>query len=237
MSDNPYAPPSADLGREPGGDLVGGRGDFDIGRCLSDAWANTWANFPLWLGVGLVGALAMILAVVTGIGILLLVPVIAWGATYFGLRMHDGRAEFGDLFAGFSRYGTALVGMLGCIVLVTLIGIVGQSVQLAGQFTGDDTLMAVGVVINLAFSILVTPRLTFAYFFVVEGEAPVEAITRSWNVTGPAKWKLVVLVILGPLIIFAGLLALVVGVFPAIAVVYLMWVSAYRQTVGTSASA
>jgi hypothetical protein len=237
MSDNPYAPPSADLGAERGGrQPLGGRGDFDIGECLSDAWANTWANFPLWLGVGLVFIAAAAVSVVSVIGIVLVLPVLTWGVTYFGLRMHDGRAEFGDLFAGFSQYGSALTGMLGCIVLIMLVGIVGQSVQLVGDFSGNETLSIVGGFITVAFAIFVTPRLTFAYFFVVEGVPPAESLSRAWEVTGPTKWKIVALVFIGIAVMVAGMLALVVGLIPAAQVIYLMWISAYRQTVGAGAT-
>jgi hypothetical protein len=235
MSENPYAPPGADLGVAHS-EHVGGRGDFEIGQCLNDAWANTWANFPLWLLVGIVFLAVAALGVISLIGIVMVLPVLTWGVAYFGLRMHDGRAEFGDLFAGFSQYATALAGMLGCILLIMLIGALGQSVQVAGQLTGGGWLMAFGAFINLVVTLFVTPRLTFAYFFVVEGESPMDALSRSWEVTSASKWKIVALALIGPLIGIAGLLLLVVGVIPAMAIVSLMWVSAYRQTVGVGAA-
>ena len=234
MSDNPYASPSADLGAERT-EQVGGRGDFEIGQCLSDAWANTWANFPLWLGVGLVLTVAVMLGVLSVVGIVLVLPVLGWGATHFGLRMHDGRAGFGDLFAGFSQYGSALTGMLGCVVLIIGVGLIGQSLQIVAQLSENTALLGVGMFVNLVFAVFITPRLTFAYFFVVEGVSPVDALSRSWNVTSASKWKIVGLVFIAPLILFVGLLALVVGVIPAMTIVYLMWVSAYRQTVGAGA--
>lgn len=234
MSDNPYAPPSADLGFE-GFESVGGRGDFDIATCLSDAWANTWANFPLWLLVGLVGVAAALLSVLTAIGIVLALPVLAWGATYFALRMHDGRAEFGDLFAGFSRYGEALVGMLVLFVLLFLVGMVGNSVQIVGVIADSQGLQELGELVGTVFALLVTSRLSFAYFMVVEGSGPTEALSRSWAVTRAVKWKVIGLVMLSIVLEIAGLLALVVGLIPAMTIVYLMWTSAYRQMVGTGA--
>jgi hypothetical protein len=234
MSDNPYAPPTADLGAERV-ESVGGRGDFEIGTCLNDAWANTWANFPLWLVVGLVGLAASALAVLSVIGVVLVLPVLGWGATYFGLRMHDRHAEFGDLFAGFSRYGEALVGMLVLGVLMFLISLLGNSVQFLGTLTGSSELENLGILVSWAFALLVTARLYFAYFLVVEGVAPMEALSRSWRATAASRWKVAGLVLLGIPIVLAGMLALVVGVIPATAMVYLMWVSAYRQTLGAGA--
>jgi hypothetical protein len=235
MSDNPYAPPSADLGWERA-ENVGGRGDFEIRTCLNDAWANTWANFPLWLLVGLVGLAASLLAVLSVIGVLLVLPVLAWGATYFALRMHDRRAEFGDLFAGFSRYGEALVGMVVLFVLLFLVSLIGNSVQILGAVSGSSGLENAGVLVSWVFALFVTSRLTFAYFLVVEGVYPVEAVSRSWSLTQVSRWKVAGLVLLSIVIELAGLLALVVGLIPALAIVYLMWVSAYRQTVGAGAA-
>lgn len=233
LSDNPYAPPAADLGREPGADLLQGRGEFDVRRALSDAWNNTWANFPLWLWVGIVGLLATLLSMVTVVGIVLLLPVLGWGGVLFLLRMHDGGAELNDLFAGFSRYGTALVGILVVGVAVTLLGVPVQLVQLAAEQTGAAWLYAAWVVVYLVVFLLLFPRFIFAYFYVVDRDlGPVEALERSWHVTSPLKWKVAALLLLNYAVLFAGALALLVGVIPAAVMTYLMWVSAYRQAEG-----
>jgi hypothetical protein len=233
MSENPYAPPGADLGGEPRGDTARGRGDFELGETLSDAWANTWANFPLWLWVGIVGTLAAVLASVTVIGIFLLVPVLGWGAILFVLRMHDGGAQLADLFAGFSLYGTALAGILVVGLAFVLLGAAGQSVQFAADLTGETWLHAIGIPLSLAVAFLVGPRLGLAYFYVVDrGLGPVEALQRSWQVTSPVKWKIVALLLLNYVVLIAGVLALVIGVIPASVMTYLMWVSAYRQIEG-----
>lgn len=162
MSDNPYAPPRADLGMEAPGLGVAGRGDFEIGQCISDAWAHTWSDFGLWLGVGVVWTLAAVVSAMTGIGLLLAVPVLFWGIVYFFLRMHDGTAAFGDAFAEFSRYGRALGTMLALFLLLFLISLVGQSVQITGDVTGTTWLTLVGALVNLAFAFRVTARLNFS---------------------------------------------------------------------------
>lgn len=235
MSDNPYAPPGARLERPFD---TQGSGSFEIGRCLSEAWSATWANFPLWLGAMIVSGLAAMLATITVIGFFLVLPVLVWGAVYFGLRMYDGRAEFRDVFAGFSRYGTALLTTLALMVLLFLVGLVGQSVQLVGQFTESEAVYGVGVLVNLAFALFVTSRLNLAYFFVVDAGLPAtEALSRAWEVTRGSVFKVAGLVLLGIPIMIAGFLALVVGAIPAFVIVYLMWVSAYRQLVGTPAAA
>lgn len=237
MSQNPYSPPSADLGREvlP---AVDGRGVFYIRECLSDGWRNTWGNFPLWLGVGIVALLVAATAAMTVIGAVVVIPVLAWGGVRFGLRMHDGDAAFRDLFSGFSRYVDALVGMIVCFVLLFLVAMVGAVPQLAGQLTGSMALFFAGYAFNILFTLLVSARLLFAYFYVVDrGLAPVEAITRSWQTTDPVKWKVAGLLLTIYAVNVVGALALLVGLIPASVISYLMWCSAFRQMEGRPATA
>ena len=156
MSENPYVPPSADPWA-PETTATGGRGDFEIGECLSDAWSNTWANFPLWLGVGVVFVLARLQSMATVIGLVLLLPVLCWGAKRFVLAMHDGGAEFGDVFAGFSQYGTALRGFLVVGLVSFLISLLGQCVKNAGGVTGNAGVSLIGLLTNLAVAIVIQP--------------------------------------------------------------------------------
>lgn len=244
MSESPHAPPGAPVGGGTPGPPRWGEIDFDVALCLSDAWANTWSNFPLWLAVGAVGVLAGVLAAASVVGIVFVLPVLGWGATLFALRMHDGGASLGDLFAGFSRYGEALGRMLLCLVVLMLVGIAAQSVQLAGDYAEILALSVLGAFINLAVSIFVTPRLTFAYYYIVDQGLPaMEALQRAWQVTAPVKWKVAALVLIGGLIGIAvavpGIAAILAGnapaalgllaLIPAVVMITLMWVSAYRQ--------
>src|SRR5215468_11290338 len=126
MSENPYAPPQAALARP--GILAEGTGTLDLGRCVQEAWRDTWANFPLWLGGGIVWLLALLAGIVSIIGVLFVMPILYWGGYVFFLKMHDGGARIGDLFSGFSRYGQALLGMLGYAILTILLGVPGNIV-------------------------------------------------------------------------------------------------------------
>ena len=69
MSSNPYAPPTANLETAGLTPATAGRGDFDLGQCISEAWANTWSNFGTWLGTFFVWGLAVLVAALTGIGL------------------------------------------------------------------------------------------------------------------------------------------------------------------------
>ncbi len=232
MSQSPYSPPRADLGTAADA-LPTGTGDFDFGRCLSEAWADTWANFPLWLGVLIVWTLATLVAALTVIGIFLVVPVLAWGMFLFFLKMRDGGAQFGDAFSGFSRYGAALGPILVFSFVSILIGLPGQILTQVGSIQQRWMLYAVGLVLSLVVAFLVNPRLSFAPFLIVErGLGGVEALRSSWGLTDRVKWKLIGLVLLSGVVVTAGLLAFIVGVIPASVMAYLMIVSAYRQVVG-----
>ena len=238
MTENPYAPPTAELAGNEGFGSAAGTGDFDIGLCVSEAWAGTWANFPLWLGAGLVLTVLMMLSTLTVVGLLLAVPHLAFGATYFFLRMHDREAEFGDIFAGFSDYGRVLVNMVVAFLILMVLQIIANALYWAGGVTENTTLMVVGYMISLAFSLLVAPRLYLAYFYIVDQDATgVDAMRTSWERTDVSKWKCLGLVLLTGVITIAGMLALVVGVFPAMVMAYLMWASAFRQIEGRTASA
>ena len=232
MSDNPYDPPEAPIADERAL-AVGGTGSFDLGRCFSEAWDDTWRNFPLWLGVGVVALLVFVLSGITIIGILLVWPVLGWGMVRFYLNMTDQKATFNDLFAGFSNYGMTLVGMLVLVIALQVLGLIGQSVQYVGQLAGNDELMLTGLVINLFWVFGVMIRLYFAVLYLVDQElGPVEALQASWEATRGQSFKLIGLAIASAAVVFAGLVVFIVGVIPASVMAYLMWTSAYRQVVG-----
>ncbi len=237
MPNDRYAPPEAPLVDE-AALLAEAGGEFEVGRALSDAWTVCWANFPLWLGVSFVGMLLTGLSVFIPpvLGLLLFAPVIGWGLTCFLLNMMDGRASFGDLFAGFAQYGTALFSIIMVVLVVSLIGLVGQSIYLIGVAADNWPLTVFGYVLNLAWSLFLVARLHFSWFFMVDrGLGPIEALQASWDITSGQTLKVASLIMVGGLVAVAGVLALLVGVIPAIMIFYLMWASAYRQMVGGSA--
>jgi hypothetical protein len=231
VSDNLYAPPSADLGT--GVEPSLGGGDFAFGRCFSEAWDRTWANFPLWLWAGIVFALAMAASGLTILGIPLVWPVLTWGSFVLMLHLYDGGAKVNDVFSGFSQYGRALASMLGVWLVSFAVAIVGQVPLMVAQAADSGVGMAIGQVVNLAFTLLVSPRLSFAGYLIVDRGMPLgEALSTSWARTAPVMWKLAGLMLLMGVVVLAGVVALLIGVIPAMVVVYLMWTSAYRQIFG-----
>lgn len=255
MSDNPYAPPSADVDAPVGGP-VEGSGSFLVGQCFSDAWAATWANLPLWLGVAVVASLLMGASAITVIGGFVVAPLLAYGGVRFMLNVHDGCAAFADLWSGFREQPVSIVLRGLALMFLTLVVLyVGQIPLLIGTFTESMTLMGVGQIINIVWAFVVV-RFYMAFFLWVEmGLGPIEALGRSWTMTAPVKWKMMGLAIVAsllvivpvglamammvpgiasesPLWIMVGAIAMFVLMVPAMMVSSLLYVSAYRQMAG-----
>jgi len=231
MSENPYQVPQSE---PPAVRVRRGGGSFDLGECVSEAFQVTKANFGLLLGAGIVGTACCFVAAVTIIGYFLVIPVLVWGGCKLMLNAIDGRAEFGDLFSGFQRYGSVLGRTLLLGVLLVLLGFLGQSLSIAGDIAGSMELSIVGVFVHLAFYAFVMLRLYFAVFFLVDqNTGGVEAIRLSWQSTSGRVLPTIGLGLLSAIIGMAGILLLVVGLFFTIPMSYLMWASAYRQMTGT----
>jgi len=64
-----------------------------------------------------------------------------------------------------------------------------------------------------------------------------ESLRGSWEATQGNWLNMILLIILAMVVSLAGILALVVGIFIAMPVIYFMFGAAYRQTVGTPAPA
>jgi uncharacterized membrane protein len=230
MSDDRYAPPTAALG-DPARER--GTGRIDLGEAFREAWATLWANFGLMLGTWLLLLAVSLLSVVTVVGVLLVLPVLAWGMIRFVLNVTDGSGEVGDLFSGFSDYGRVLGTMLVFVILMALLYLVGQALSIVGRATGSGFIGLVGSAASLAWSLGVLARLVFAGFYVVDqGVAPVDALRTSWEATSEQKLNCLLLAILSFVIPVVGFLCLVVGVIPATMLVYLLQASAYRQLAG-----
>jgi hypothetical protein len=257
MSENPYAPPRAVLATPQV--LADGTGTIDLGRCAQEAWHDTWANFPLWLGAGIVWLLATVAGVATLLGVVLLVPVIYWGGYAFFLKMHDGGARIGDVFSGFSRYAQALLGMLGYFIVSVLIGAPAQiAVQYGSRSPEHLWIVGIGYLLVLGVTLFITPRLNFAPFLMVDRHLGLgDALGQSWSRTAGVIGRLALLTLPFALLmlltglavmvgaatlvgatssirvaIVSGALAFLVGVIPASVFIFLLWVSAYRQIFG-----
>ncbi len=209
-----------------------GAGDFDIGVCVSDAFNRTKQYIGPAIGVVLLGFILIELTAVTVIGLFLAVPVFAWGMAKFFLNMQDGRAQFNDLFAGFSYYGKVMGSTLLVVLAFVLMTLLGESVVLVGGFMKSTPVTLIGYLIYFAFFVFVLSRFYFALFFLVDkGMSATEALSASWNACQGKGLKMAGLVLVASLIGGAGILGLCVGVLFTLPMSYAMYASAYRQVV------
>ena len=109
--------------------------------------------------MGFVASLLLLASAMLVLPLFVVVPVLVWGTTLFYINVVDGQERFGDLFRGFSTYGSALLTMLGWYVATVLIGFIGQSVQITGSMLGSAGLLGLGVIFNLAWTVAVGSRL------------------------------------------------------------------------------
>ncbi|MEE8313768.1 MAG: hypothetical protein V3R91_05555 [Myxococcota bacterium] len=231
MTQNPYEPPKSRLA-----DAFSRRnnqpGEFDIAECLADAWSLTWASFPTWLAVGTIGSILLLISTILFVPLFIVVPVLAWGGALYYLNVIDDRERFGDLFAGFSTYVSALLAIGGWYLGTLLIGFIGQGLQMIASLSGSDWMTGLGVIANLVWTVAIVSRLYFGPFFIVDqGMGPIEALQASWDATQAQKLRTAGLFVISSLVGLSGLLALFVGVVFTMNMFFLMWASGYRQMV------
>ena len=79
-----------------------------------------------------------------------------------------------------------------------------------------------GVVWGLKFSL-------FHFFIVDKGMGPIDALKASSQTTNGAKWDALGLFYATYIIMYAGVLCLLIGVFAALPIALLAWTLAYRR--------
>ncbi|MCP5020222.1 MAG: hypothetical protein GY930_00465 [bacterium] len=233
MTDNPYQTPSSQVDRPTGRGPGGGTGSFTIGQSLSEAWEATIGNLGVVIGAAIVSTIIMFVSAITIIGYFVVIPVMMWGMTRFALNLMDGRADFNDIFSGFTNYGSRLGRTLLLGIVMVILGMVGNIPYYVGMFMDSDILMGVGWLINMAFSLFIMSRLYFAILYMVDRDlGAMESIQASLEGTRAMWGWVILLAIVSSIIGMLGILALLVGLLVSIPVAYLMWVSAYRQMEG-----
>lgn len=131
---------------------------------------------------------------------LLFLPIIKFGADLLFLRgVRGDDVEVKDIIEGFHNY---LNVILASLLVFGLIGI--------------------SLLFFIVPGIYVACRLVFVAYLVMDEDLdPVEAVRASWRITRGHAWKIFCLGFMSLLIGVAGLLLLVVGLFPAV-----MWAKA-----------
>jgi hypothetical protein len=123
--------------------------------------------------------------------------------------------QFGDMFAGASRF-LPLLGTLFLTLLVVMLGYVA--------------LVVPGIILGLG--------LAFAQCYVVDQNmGPIAAMKASWEATKGHKGKIFLFGLVAFLMALGGYLACCVGVFVALPLIMVAWVTIYTRISGTSGGA
>ncbi len=93
-------------------------------------------------------------------------------------------------------------------------------------------LTLIGYILLIVPGIILTFGLSQATYLIIDKKAGIiESLKKSWKITNGYKWRIFVIGFRAGLIAIAGLLALGVGIFVALPIVYLMYAKTYRDLV------
>jgi len=227
------------------------RGAISAGDCISNAWSLVTNKFWLYIGAGLLTL--VLISCIPFVNLFIMGPILG-GFYYIVLRdMRGEPVEFGMLFKGFEKFVPLMVvGLIASIpgiifqifrFTIDMSKFVGGGRNGTGggpfsQTTPDIRALIAGlsamvILAVLGFALLSAIwqiSLTFAVPLVLEHEiGPIEAIKLSIAAAFSNLGGLILLVILDALVGFLGILALCLGYFVAIPVIFAANAFAYRQ--------
>ncbi len=211
-----------------------------IGRCLSLGMAALKTNY--WGALGTTLLFILLSGVAQNIPLLgllasfLVVPQLTGGAWLYFIRQARGEDHsVGDIFEGFKRgFGSlALVALFQFLLMLPFIGVLlfmMLNFERNGNEPGAGVITAIFLVGLVLFYI--TMRWQFAHAIIVErGYTAIDAIKLSWRIIGLRFWTLLGLGLLMILFLFAGALALIVGLFFVIPVISACAARAYVDAI------
>lgn len=228
------------------------RSAISPGDCIGNAWGLVTGKFWLYIGLGAV-TLVMI-GCIPVVNLFLLGPVVG-GFYYVVLRdMRGEPVDFGMLFKGFEKFVPLMViGLIQSIPGV-IFQIIRFSVDIAQLFStinrggssrgtffqssvpefgiteGLSIFMIVFALLFMIFSIIWNIAFAFAVPLALENDlGAIDAIKLSARAAFGNFGGLIVLIILEGLVAILGLIALCLGFFVAIPVIYAANAFAYRQ--------
>lgn len=223
---------------------------INAGDCVSNAWNLVKQNYGMYLGIALI---AMILSGCIPCVSLFLVGPILGGVYYVILREMSGeQVEFGMMFKGFEKFVPLMV--IGLVQAIPEI--IGQILRLGVQFgqfglsggkdrdfqffqsSNPEFAIASGLLIVIAiiafvliiFGVAWRVLLFFAVPLAMERDlGAVDAMKLSAKAATSNIGGLIVLFIFEFLIALLGVIALCIGIFFVIPIIYAANAFAYRQ--------
>lgn len=227
------------------------RGAINASDCIGTAWNLVSTKFWLYVGVGLLTIL--LIGCIPIVNLFLIGPVLG-GFYYFVLRDMDGEpVEFGMMFKGFEKFVPLMViGLIQAIpgIIFEIFRFTTNMAQIftmrgAGNGRGDffqapppnvglaEGLSLLVIIVALVF-IVFSIFWGIAFFFAIPAAmehnlGPIEAIKLSASAGFSNAGGIILLYILSFLVALLGLIALCVGIFVAIPVIYAANAVAYRH--------
>lgn len=215
------------------------RGAIDASDCIANAWELIKRRFWLYLGAGLVTII--FISCIPFVNFFLLGPIMG-GFSYIVLKdMRNEPVDFGMIFSGFQKFvPLMLMGLIQAIPGI-ILQVVQYTVDIA-SLTGSGSpaesaampFLTGGLVIfyigYFLFQAVWSLALTFAIPLIVEHDTGIgETIGLSLGAVFANLGGLIVLAILGFFVSLIGILALCVGIFVTIPIIFAANVFAYRM--------
>jgi hypothetical protein len=219
------------------------RGAIEASECFTSAWGLVTRRFGLYIGAGLITVL--LISCIPIVNFILMGPMMG-GFAYLVLRdMRDEPVDFGMIFKGFEKFlPLMVVGLIQAIPGI-IFQIIQWTVDIGKMATGgrsqsasqmpDLSMYLVGPVVIVfigyfIFSIIWHAALVFAVPLIVEHDVSVgEAIRLSFSAVFSNVGGLIVLFLLASVVGLLGVLAICLGIFVAIPVIYTANVLAYSM--------
>ncbi len=250
---NPYAAPQSDLSEvarittgEALAEIVPGSEPIDVMACVKRGFDLTCRHFGMILLVGIV-----YIGVSFGTNLLLGLMDVAMGLGPVSVPQTQFESEAGSAFASFQQNGSPLNMLISQVISIFLslgisrIGlnlVSGKEFSVGMLFGGGRKLLPAlgatilyGVMVALGMVLLIVPGIYLALRYgqyltaMVDRDMGImESFQYSSSLTTNNRMNLFLLVLLAIGIMFAGCLALVVGMIFAFPVVWLGWIVAYR---------
>lgn len=225
------------------------KGAIDASGCISNAWEMIKPNYWLFFGISLLTYI--LIACIPCLNVVLVGPVMG-GVYYTSFRAMRGEPiEFGMMFKGFEKFVPLMaVGLVQSIPSIIYQGFdisirvsnVGLEQILRGRGgEGDGTGLAIAggylaviIVVSLILVILsIVWAISFAFAVPIMVENDNIGVMEALKLSARAAWSnvggIIVLAILCMLVGFVGMIALCIGFFFVLPVIWVSWAFAYRQ--------
>ncbi len=149
------------------------------------------------------------------------------GAIIITLKLLDGKkVEYADLFRHYPKYLRYILGS----VLVSLIMLIPIVIATIGNATNQPIIAFLGFVLILFPGIYLSIKYQFTTYLILDKEMhPIDAFKKSGKITEGVKLKLLLFSLVQVGVVLLGAVALLVGLFVAVPVVFIASAYVYRK--------